>query len=97
LFFAPAKQYASLIKSIGFSSKVLIIRMRHVPFVDATGLQNLKSSIVALKESRVEILLSGVNALVKADLDKAGITKIIGNENIFDLFDKALEWAKQKV
>lgn len=97
LFFASAKQYAEIIKSIGIKSEVLIIRMRHVPFVDATGLQNLKSSIVALRESKVEILLSGVNADVKADLDKAGITKIIGNDNIFDLFDKAVDRAKQKV
>jgi SulP family sulfate permease len=97
LFFASAKQYAEIIKSTGIKSEILIIRMRHVPFVDTTGLQNLKSSIMALKESKVEVYLSGVNAEVKTDLDKAGITKLIGNDNIFDLFDKAVAKAGQMV
>ena len=36
-FFASAKQYAELIKQMGLKSRIIVIRMRHVPFIDATG------------------------------------------------------------
>ena len=45
LFFASAKQYCEVLKSIGFRKKVIIIRMRHVPFVDSTGLHNFKDAL----------------------------------------------------
>lgn len=41
LFFASAKQYCEVLKSTGIYKKVVIIRMRHVPFADSTGLRNL--------------------------------------------------------
>ncbi|MDA3879496.1 MAG: SulP family inorganic anion transporter [Prolixibacteraceae bacterium] len=91
LFFASAKEYAQVIKSVGYASKILIIRMRHVPFIDSTGIQNFKSAIKYLCDAGISIKLSGVNSDVKNDLDKNGITKLVGNENIFDAFDKAVK------
>jgi SulP family sulfate permease len=91
LFFASAKEYAQVIKSVGYASKILIIRMRHVPFMDSTGIQNFKSAIKNLRDAGISIKLSGVNSDVKNDLDKNGITKLVGNENIFDAFDKAVK------
>lgn len=94
LFFASAKQYTEVIKDIGFKSKILIIRMRHVPFVDSTALHNFEEMIKTLQKSDVKLLLSGVNSSVLQDLKKHGITSLIGDENILDSFDKALKHAK---
>lgn len=94
LFFASAKQYTEVIKDIGFKSKILIIRMRHVPFVDSTALHNFEEMIKTLQKSDVKLLLSGVNSYVLQDLKKHGITSLIGDENILDSFDKALKHAK---
>ena len=97
LFFASAKQYAEVIKSTGSKTKHLIIRMRHVPFIDSTGMHNFKSAIRELKDSGITIFLSGVNNEVKKDLDAHGISKIIGKENICDAFDAAVQKAKEKL
>lgn len=94
LFFASAKQYTEVIKDIGFKSKILIIRMRHVPFVDSTALHNFEEMIKTLQKSDVKLLLSGVNSYVLQDLKKHGITSLIGDENILNSFGKALIHAK---
>lgn len=92
-FFASAKEYVEVLKSTGSKSKVLIIRMRHVPFIDATGLQNFKSAIKQLIHNDTQIILSGVNPGVKAELDRAQISSLIGNSNIYDSFEQAVNSA----
>lgn len=97
LFFASAKQYSGVIQNIGLSSKIIIIRMRHVPFVDSTALHNFQEMIKTLQKSDVKILLSGVQKSVLKDLSKDGITSLIGEDNIQDSFSKALKQAKELI
>ncbi len=97
LFFGSAKQYATTIKKIGFNSKIIIIRMRHVPFVDSTGLHNLEGMIQELQAQNVQIVLSGVNKNVMKDLSEHHISELIGDENILNHFDKALAHAREKL
>jgi SulP family sulfate permease len=94
LFFASAKQYTEVIKKIGLENKILIIRMRHVPFVDSTGLHNFEEMIKTLQSSGVKLILSGVNNTVLKDLQKHKLTSLIEESNILDSFDKAVEHAK---
>jgi SulP family sulfate permease len=97
LFFGSAKQYAQTIKEIGFKSKILIIRMRHVPFVDSTGLHNLQGMIKTLQAYGVEIVLSGVNPAVMKDLKEHHLSTMIGEANIRHSFDDALSHSIQKL
>ena len=97
LFFASAKEYCEVLKSVGFENKLIIIRMRHVPFVDATGLHNFKGALKILKDSETKIVLSGVNDAVCEDLKKSGIHNMVGQENIFPSFDLALAAATEMV
>lgn len=92
-FFASAKQYCSTLKTIGSRTKVLIIRMRHVPFIDATGLNNLKSVIRELKHGHTKVILSGVNKHVLKDLEKGGISELLGKDMILSSFDLAIKKA----
>lgn len=94
LFFASAKQYAELLKRIGYHSKVLIIRMRHVPFIDSTGAHNLKKTIEGLIKSNTTVLLSGVNSEVLQTLNKNEITNIVGKHNIFNTFNESISKAE---
>lgn len=94
LFFASAKQYAEVIKATGNSCQTLIIRMRHVPFIDSTGMHNFKDAIEIVSKQNVRIMLSGVNKKVLAELNKNGITQIVSPDNIFDSFEHAIKRAK---
>lgn len=90
-FFAAAKEYQAVLKNIDDSSFGIIIRMRHVPFIDSTGIQNLREVINQLKLSGKTIILSGVRDSVYSDLLKVGLIDIIGKENIFSNFDDAVK------
>ncbi len=93
LFFASAKEFCEVLKSVGYSKKIMIIRMRHVPFIDSTGLRNFKDAIVSLKDSGIRIILSGVNDAVCSDLRSNKIVDLVGKENIFNTFELAIEAA----
>lgn len=91
LFFASARSYSEGIQEIGRKSRILIIRMRHVPFIDQTGLHNLNDALKILKRKGIKIILSGVNDDVKTDLLKFGITELISEKMICDQFETAVE------
>lgn len=95
LFFASAKEYSVVIKSMGVKAKVLIIRMRHVPFIDSTGANNLKDAIHNIQITGTKVVLSGVRDSVKKDLEKFHVDKLIGDENILHTFDLAVTKAKE--
>jgi len=94
LFFASAKEFCEVLKSIGERKEVMIIRMRHVPFIDSTGLRNLYDAMRILSGSGTQIILSGVNEKVHKDLETGGIVDMVGQECIFSTFSLAFEEAK---
>lgn len=96
-FFGAAKHYSQALREHATSTKILIIRMRHVPFIDATGTHNFKEAIKSLRSKDKMIILSGVQPEVQKELKKSGIATMIGEEHIFDNFDAALKFAKDEV
>ena len=96
-FFASAKQYAETLIQMGVKRDILIIRMRHVPFIDNTGCRNLKNVIKILNDQGTRVFLSGVKPSVMQELKKQRIIFLIGKSNIFNLFDDALIQAVNQV
>lgn len=94
-FFASAKRYGEVIKTSGTKYKVLIIRMRHVPFIDSTGIKNLKEAIRFVQHEGTKVVLSGVNPQVHSELEKYRIVFMVGKANIFSEFSLALDRANQ--
>ena len=93
LFFASARRYSEAIEEIGLKCDVLIIRMRHVSFIDQTGLHNLKETINILRKKNITIILSGVNPEIRKEFEKYHLTDSIKDELIFDRFSKAIDKA----
>ena len=94
-FFASAKQYSWTLKQIGLKSEVLIIRMRHVPFIDSTGLHNLKDVVKQIQQSGTTVFLSGVRPNVMKDLEKGQLFQLIDRKNVLSAFDEALTRATE--
>lgn len=97
MFFASAKTYSETLKEIGSKSRVLIIRMRHVPFVDSTGLHNLKEAIKIIQQTGVKIVFSGVKNSILQNFDTFGLYDYISANHIFNSFDNAVEFAKNEL
>ena len=96
-FFGVASKFEETMKQIGDNPQVRIIRMRKVPFIDSTGIHNLTNLINMSKKDNMQILLSGVNEKVRMSLEKAGIDKILGVENICSNINEALIRADQVI
>ncbi|MEO6136147.1 MAG: sulfate permease [Ginsengibacter sp.] len=96
LFFGAAYKFKDAMRYIEKHPPVLIIRMRHVPIIDATGIQTLKEVHQESLQHHTKIILSEVNSeQVKKELQDARILFAIGKGNVTDTFDKALERATQ--
>jgi SulP family sulfate permease len=76
-------------------AKVRVIRMRKVPFIDSTGLHNLRNLWKRSAKEKIQIVLSGVNTNVYATLEKAGFAEELGKEFICSNIDIALKKAAQ--
>jgi len=93
-FFGIANKFDESMRLIGDKAKVRIIRLRKVPFMDSTGLYNLKTLCEKSKKEGIQIILSGVRKDVRIMLERAGFAEIIGKENICDNINIALDRAK---
>ncbi len=69
---------------------VRIIRMRKVPFIDSTGVKNLRNICDMAHKRGVKVILSGVQPRVMRTLEKFGVDSELGRENIYDHIVPAL-------
>lgn len=95
LFFGAAYKFRDAIRQIERKPKVLIVRMRSVPYVDSTGLRTLLEVIKEMHHKGTKVVLSGVTSKqVIEELHKPGIIENIGEENIAPAFPEALKRAE---
>lgn len=73
LFFGASQKFRDTLQDINQHPRVLIIRMRHVPLVDATGVQQFREVVHYFRASGTQVVLSGVNPGVRAELQKAAV------------------------
>ncbi len=96
-FFGLASRFEELENMKDSTVKVRIIRMRKVPFIDSTGINNLRNLCERTGKRGVTVILSGVTDQVHASLVKFGVDKEIGAENIFPHIIPALAKATELV
>ncbi len=94
-FFGLANKFEDTMKQIGDKPKIRIIRMRKVPFIDSTGLNNLSNLIQMSHKDKTKIVLSGVNEQVANAIRKAQIDRLVGNKNICENITSALYRAEE--
>lgn len=92
LFFGAAYKFKDASRIIESAPQVLIIRMRHVPIIDATGIQTLKDVHKDMKRNGTKLILSEVlDETVYEELRKARLLFSIGKANVVPTFAKAVE------
>lgn len=97
-FFGIANKFDEISQRMGTDGqKVRILRMRKVSFMDSTGIHNLEQLYMRSQRCGMTLVLSGVNENVYKVLDKAGLVKMIGKENIRGHINGALARATEIV
>ena len=94
-FFGVATQFEELMDEFRDKSKVRIIRMRKVPFIDSTGIHNLANLCDMSSKRKITVVLSGVNPKVHSALQKANFYNILGEKNICPDINVALARANE--
>lgn len=84
LFFGAADRFESMItRSINRKPTVLILKMKHISFIDATGMANLTALITDFKKQGGTALLAELNGNVLDTIKAGGLYDQIGAEHIF--------------
>ena len=89
-FFGAVDAFERVLAQTHTDPRVLIIRLRWVPFIDITGLQRLEEAIRDLQRRGVRVMISGANERVHGKLANAGILELVGAGNSFAEFPQAL-------
>ena len=93
MFFGMTDRIASI--TIKEFTKVLIIRMRGVPAVDATAMNALQELCDKLQEKGIKIIFSHVNEQPLRIMAKTGLVDKVGRENFCPHITEALALAKE--
>lgn len=95
LFFAAADQILQI--NSDKSTKVIVIRMRSVPAIDASAMKSLREFAERTKKKNIALIFSHVNGQPMSVMEKDGFTAYIGKENFHENIVSALDYAERLV
>jgi SulP family sulfate permease len=93
-FFGAAETFKSTLARVAARPKVLIVRLRHVPAIDSTGLHALEDLRRRCARDHTLLLLSDVHAQPLVALERAGLVAQLGADRLCGTLDEALKVAR---
>jgi len=94
-FFGMADSFLNALRNIERNVPVLIIRIRNVPAIDATGLHVLQDLHKKCLKDNTKLIFSGVLTQPLIIFERSGFLDEVGEENFCASIDGALARAKQ--
>ncbi|HVS96650.1 MAG TPA: SulP family inorganic anion transporter, partial [Puia sp.] len=95
LFFGAAYKFQDAIRLLENHPRVLIIRLRNVPLIDATGLRVLKEVAKTSEKRGTKLVLSEItNPKILKDLGDARLLFTIGKANVTPTLQEAIARSK---
>lgn len=92
LFFGAAYKFRDAIRVIEKPPAILIIRMRQVPIIDATGIKTIEEVFHTSKQQHTKLILAEVHSgQVMEALKDARLLFAIGKANVTATFEEALD------
>lgn len=95
LFFGAVSQFKDSLRVVAKRPKVLILRMRNVPTIDASGIHILEELAAAAKRNGYALIFSAVSRGVYRVMRKSGYIELVGKHCFAKDIFVALELAKK--
>jgi SulP family sulfate permease len=95
--FGAASKFTETLLASRSAPAVVILRMRHVLAIDATGLHALEEVAARLQRRGASLLLSGLHAQPLIALERSGVIERIGEDHLFENFSDAVSRARSLV
>jgi SulP family sulfate permease len=96
-FFGAAEKFIETIRDLRESPQVLILRMRHVLTIDATGIKTIEDIHVKMQKQGTLFLIAEISSQPLIALERSGLLDKIGENNITGSLELALESARERV
>jgi len=93
--FGAAQKFTETLAAMRTRPGVVILRMRHVLAMDATGLNALEEVADRLRHRGTMLVLSGVHAQPLIVMERSGARARIGEENLVSTFGEAIARARE--
>jgi sulfate permease, SulP family len=95
LFFGAAYKFKDAMRAIEKPPRVLIVRMRKVPIIDATGIKTIAEVYKESTRNGTRLILSEVHSdQILAELKTARLLFAIGKANVTETFQEAIDRSK---
>jgi SulP family sulfate permease len=95
LFFGAIERFRDALRRVEKSPRVLILRMRNVITIDASGLQTLEDLLESTRKRNVTLLLSAVASQPLAAMRHSRFLEHLGEQNVAPDIFAALERARE--
>ncbi|MBI3651977.1 MAG: sulfate permease [Acidobacteria bacterium] len=82
LFFGAIERFKDAMQRVEKTPKVLILRMRNVVAIDASGLRVMEELVESTQRRGIVLLLSAVSSQPLSAMQQSGLLKTLGEENI---------------
>jgi SulP family sulfate permease len=95
VFFGAVENFERALVHTHTEPRILILRLRWVPFVDMTGLLTLEEVVLNMRKRGVRMILCEANLKVKTKLARAGLLELIGAGDYHEDFASALSHCQE--
>ena len=95
MFFAAADQILNI--NSNHHTRVVVIRMRSVPAIDASAMKSLHELADRAKKKNITLIFSHVNEQPMHVMEKDGFVELIGKDNFHENIVDALDYAEALV
>ncbi|MCC7309534.1 MAG: STAS domain-containing protein [Acidobacteria bacterium] len=96
LFFGAVRQFKESIRIVSKKPKALILRMRQVPTIDASGIRVLEEMAEDARDNGYVIIFSAVTRAVYRVMRKSGLVEKVGKKNFAGDIFAAIEIARER-
>jgi SulP family sulfate permease len=97
MFFAAIENFERALKHTATDPKALVIRLRRVPFIDATGIQSIEEATIDLHKRGVQVFLCEANASVIQKIRRSGLVDEHAFATYCDTIEQAFEQARVSI
>jgi SulP family sulfate permease len=93
LFFGFSSGFRELSETLPEGTRVLVMRMERVPYMDQSGLYALEETLLRLRDLGTTVVLTGVADQPLGMLERIAIVpNLVPEEHVFPTFDACVAW-----
>lgn len=96
-FFGAADQFQETLATVADRPRLVILRLRDVPYLDATGLHALEGAVQSFQRRGTRVMLSAIQPQPLEMLQRSGAMRTIGGDNVFKDTPAALREARRQL